>query len=146
MALVAMEPRRPPATNVGTETAFRRDHYNHFQESKRVLRSEVSSFDQPFEISYILNHIDLYAQRRGFRIEPFPRSMFTLALNLDILDAGRSPNAVRVHAGNRHVNFEVDHPPPAASPPGDLWITMVKETAKIVWKNEKKVKLVRIAH
>ena len=26
LALVAVEPRRPPNTNVGTETAFRHDH------------------------------------------------------------------------------------------------------------------------
>ena len=45
----------------------------------------------------------------------------TVALNLD---AGRSPNAVRVHAGTTQVDFEVDRPPPADSPPGDLLITM----------------------
>ena len=58
-----------------------------------------------------------------------------LALNLDILDSGRSPNAVRVHAGTTQVAFEVDRPPPADSPPGDLLITMVKETI-IVYKKE----------
>ena len=63
-------------------------------------------------------------------------SEFTLALNLDTLDAGRSQNAVRVHAGTTQVDFEVDRPPPAVSPPGDLLITMVKET--VVSKNEKK--------
>ena len=67
--------------------------------------------------------------------EPFPRSEFTLALNLDILDAGRSPNAVRVQAGTTQVDFEVDRPPPAYSPPGDLLITMVKETV-ILYKKE----------
>ena len=45
---------------------------------------------------------------------------------LDILDADRSPNAVRVHATK--VDFELDRPPPADSPPGDLLISMVKET------------------
>ena len=50
-------------------------------------------------------------------------------LCLDILDADRSPNAVSaVHAGTSQVDFEVDSPPPAACPPGDLSITMVKET------------------
>ena len=57
---------------------------------------------------------------------------------------------VRVHAGTTQVDFEVDRPPPADSPPGDLLITMVKETViiynKEFWKNEKKVKLVRISH
>ena len=61
--------------------------------------------------------------------------MFTLALNLDILDAARSPNAVRDHAGSAQVDFEVDRPPPADSPPGDLLITMVKETV-ILYKKE----------
>ena len=40
-ALVAVEPRRPPMTNVGTETAFRHDHCKHFQKRKHLLRSEV---------------------------------------------------------------------------------------------------------
>ena len=45
-SLVAVEPRRPPKTNKGTETAFRHDQCNHFQKSKRLLRSEVSWCDQ----------------------------------------------------------------------------------------------------
>ena len=63
-------------------------------------------------------------------------------LYLDILDADRSPNAVRFHVETTQVDFEVDRPPPANSPPGDLLITMVKETVilykKRVSKNEKK--------
>ena len=56
-------------------------------------------------------------------------------LNLDILDAGQSPNAVRVHhVGTTQVDFEVDCPPPANSP-RDLLITMVKETV-ICYKKE----------
>ena len=66
-------------------------------------------------------------------------------LNLDVPDADRSPNAVRFHVGTTQVNFEVDRPPPAACPPGDLLITMVKETVilhkKRVSKNEKKSSL-----
>ena len=64
-------------------------------------------------------------------------------LYFDILHADRSPNAVRFHVGTTQVDFEVDHPPPANSPPGDLMITMVKETVilskKRVSKIEKKV-------
>ena len=56
-------------------------------------------------------------------------------LYLDILDADRSPNAVSVHAGTSQVDFEVDCPPPAACLPGDLSITMVKETV-ILYKKE----------
>ena len=61
---------------------------------------------------------------------------------LDMLDADRSPNAVSVNAGTSQVHFEVDCRSPAACPPGDLLITMVKETVilykKGVSKNEKK--------
>ena len=60
-------------------------------------------------------------------MDPFPSSEFTLTLNLDILDAGQSPNAVRVHAETTQVDFEVDRLPPADSPPRDLLITVVKE-------------------
>ena len=56
-------------------------------------------------------------------------------LNLDLLDTNRSPNAVRFHAGTTQVDFEVDRPPRADSPSGDLLITMVKETV-ILYKNE----------
>ena len=53
---------------------------------------------------------------------------------------------VRVHAGTTQVDFEVDHQPPADSPPGDHLITMVKETHRRVSKRWKKVKLVRVSH
>ena len=59
-------------------------------------------------------------------------------LNLNILDSGRSPNAVRVHGGIAQVDFEVDRPPPADSPPGYLLTTMVKETAKKEFRKMKK--------
>ena len=57
-------------------------------------------------------------------------------LYLDILDADQSPNAVRFHVGTTQVDFEVDRPPPAACPPwpGDLLITMVKETVNLYKK------------
>ena len=46
------------------------------------------------------------------------------------------------HPGTSQVDFQVDCPPPANSPPGDLLITMVKEAVilykKSVSKNEKK--------
>ena len=61
-----------------------------------------------------------------------------LALNLDILDAGRSPNAVRVHTGNTQVDFEVDRPPPADSQPGDLLIIIVKEMVILCTKSFEK--------
>ena len=46
-------------------------------------------------------------------------------------DPKRRFSRVRVHAGTTQVDFEVDCPPPADSPPGDLLITMVKETVMI---------------
>ena len=41
-SLVAVGPRRPPLTDVGTETDFRLDQRKHFRKSKHLLRSEVS--------------------------------------------------------------------------------------------------------
>ena len=35
------EPRRPPMTDVGTESTFRLDQRKHFQKSKHLLMSEV---------------------------------------------------------------------------------------------------------
>ena len=60
--------------------------------------------------------------------------------HLDIMDAGQSPNAVSVHAGTTQVDFKVDRPPPADSPPGDLLITMVKETVILYKKEFRKMK------
>ena len=59
-----------------------------------------------------------------------------------MLNADRSPNAVSVHAGTSQVDFEVDCPPPAACPPGDLLITMVKETVILYKKEFRKMKKV----
>ena len=67
-------------------------------------------------------------------------------LHLDMPDANRSPNAVSVHAGTSQVDFEVDCPPPAACPPGDLLITMVKETVILYKKEFRKMKKSRISH
>ena len=60
--------------------------------------------------------------------------------HLDILDVGRSPNAVRDHAGTTQVDFEVDRPPPADSPTGDLLITMAKETVILCKREFRKTK------
>ena len=63
---------------------------------------------------------------------------FTLALNLDILDAGRSPKPVRVHDGTTQVEFEVDRPQPADCPPLDLLSTLVKKAVVICKKSFEK--------
>ena len=91
------------------------------------MRSEVSWYDQT-HVYFQLDRSTCSASWISTQKEPFPRSEFTLALNLDILDVGRSPNAVKVHAGTTKVDFEVDRPPPADSPPEGLLITMVKKT------------------
>ena len=44
----------------------------------------------------------------------------------------------RVHAATTQVDFEVDRPQPADSPPGDILITMVKETVIIYKRVSKK--------
>ena len=87
---------------------------------------------------------DTCAEVRGQLIDQTQRSEFTLALNLDMLGAGQSP--VSVHAGTSQVDFEVDRPPPAACPQGDLLITMVKETVILYKKEFRKMKKSRISH
>ena len=93
----------------------------HVQVRRSIYMLSVTDFDPKGIISEVRVHAGLY---------------------LDILDADRSPNAVRFYVGTTQVDFEVDRPPPANSPPEDLLITMVKETVilykKRVSKNEKK--------
>ena len=57
-------------------------------------------------------------------------------LYLDILDADRSPNAVRVPAGTTQVHFEADRPAPTCRfSTRRSFDTMVKETV-ILYENE----------
>ena len=64
-------------------------------------------------------------------------------LYLDMLDADRSPNAVSVHAGTSHNRWisklTARH---LQRPPGDLSITMVKETVILYKKEFRKMKKV----
>ena len=103
-------------------------------------------------ISYIFQLYESYEIKLASKFSSFTvrRSALHAGLYLDILDADRLPNAVRVHGGTTQVDFEVDRPPPADSSPGDLLITMVKETVIIYIKKKefqkmKKLKLVRIS-
>ena len=59
---------------------------------------------------------------------------------MTVLDAGRLPNTVRNHAGIAEVDFEVDRMPSADSSPGDLLITVVKETVILYKKEFRKLK------
>ena len=61
----------------------------------------------------------------GQRYDQSHSSEFTLALNLDILDAGRSPNAVTPELHRSISKLTACHL--QISPPGDLLITIVKE-------------------
>ena len=61
---------------------------------------------------------------------------------LYLLDADRSPNAARFHVRTTQVDLKVDRPPPANSPPGDILITMVKETVILYKKRVSKMKKV----
>ena len=111
--LVAVEPRRPPVTEVGTDTVGH-DQRKHFHKSKHLFRSEFSWCDQ--------TSIDLHLCRSAFRtiliymfsVTDFdPKGSISevrglAGLYLDILGADRSPNAVRDHAGTTQVDFEVD--------------------------------------
>ena len=128
-ALVAVDPRSLSKTNVGTETAFRHDHGKHIQAyPKKVNISEVRG-------QLIRSNSRMFSTTLTYMV----RSEFTLVLNLDTLDAGRSPNAVRAHAGTTQVDSELDRLPPADFPPGDLLITMVQETV-VLYKKFRKMK------
>ena len=135
-ALVAVEPHRPPKTNMGTETAFRHNHCKHIQKRKHLWGQDqlIRSKSRLFSTTSIYMLSVTYFDPKGTISEVRVHA----GANLDMLVPGRSPNAVRVHAGTSQVVFEVDRPPPAASP-GDLLISMVKETAKKSFeRNEKK--------
>ena len=93
----------------------------YIQVRRSIYMRRVTDFDPKGTISEVRIHAGLY---------------------LDILDADRSPNAVSVHAGTSQVDFEVDRPSPAACPPGDLLITMVKETVILYKKEFRKMKKV----
>ena len=97
----------------------------HVQVRRSIYMLSVTHFNPKGTISDVRVHAGLY---------------------LDILDADRSPNAVRFHVGTTQVDFEVDRPPPANSPPGDLLITIVKETVIFSKKEFRKMKKSRISN
>ena len=82
---------------------YKRKHRNCFQtrplqaawaypKKYTSLGSEVSWYDQT-RAYFQLHRSTCSASPISTQKEPFPRSEFPLALNLDILDAARSPNA-----------------------------------------------------
>ena len=149
-ALVAVEPAGLLLawleTNISTETTFKHDHWKHIKKRKH-LRSKFSYYDHT-RVHFQLHRSTSSASRILTRKEPFLSSEITLAQNFDIVNAGRSPNAVGDHARTEQVDFKVDRTLPADSPPGDILITMVKEEVIVHKKVSKwkKVKLFRFSH
>ena len=117
-SLVAVKPRRPPKTNVDTETAFRHDHCKTRVHIQKVNISEVRG--------------QLIRSNSEVRVHAGAKFGHTGCWSI----------AKCSHTGTSQVDFQVDRPPPSNSPPGDLLITMVKEVVilykKSVSKNEKK--------
>ena len=78
--------------------------------------------------------------------EPFPRSEFTpgsIWTYWMLIDHQMQSD---FHVGTTQVDFEVDRPPPANSPTGDLLITMVKEMVILFKKRVRKWKKSCIYH
>ena len=145
-------------TDVGTETTFRLNQRIISIKSKHLLRSEVSWCDQTLT-SIDLHLVNLHVQvRRSIYMlsvtdfdpkgrEPFPRSEFTpgsIWTYWMLIDHQVQSD---FHVGTTQVDFEVDRPPPANSPTGDLLITMVKEMVILFKKRVRKwKKVVSIIH
>ena len=110
-SLVAVKPRRPtsPKTKVDTETAFRHDPCKTHVHIQKVNISEVRG--------------QLIPSNSEVRVHAGAKFGHT----------GCWWIAKCSHPGTSQVHFQVDRPPPANSPPGDLLITMVKE-AVILYK------------
>ena len=95
-SLVAVEPPRPPMTDVGTETAFRLDQREHFRKSKHLLRSE--SVDVIFTCVELHDIVPVSRSINMLSITDFvPKGIISgvsvqAGLHLDMLDADRSPN------------------------------------------------------
>ena len=97
------------------------DHLHTFSKSKHLLGSEVSLCDHPLAQTPKEAFPGLWS-------EFMPELSYIIQLT--------------------QMEFEVDRPPPADSPPEDLLIPMVKET-EILYRKSLKikiVKLVRISH
>ena len=137
-ARTVVEPRRPPKTNAGTETAFRHDNCKpreYIQKSKHLWGQKsvdtiklasiyilsVTDFDQKGAISEVRVHAGAKFGHTGcWSIAKYSQS---------------SP-----WRRTTQLDFEVDRPPPADSPAGDLFITMAKEMVILCKKEFRKMK------
>ena len=95
-SLVAVKPRRPPKTNKDTETAFRHDHCKTRLHIQKVNISEVRG--------------QLIPSNSEVRVHADAKFGHTGCWSI----------AKCSHPGTSQVDFQVDRPPPANSPPGDL--------------------------
>ena len=129
-------------TDVGTETAFRLDR-KHFRKSKHPLRSEVSWCDLHLRqstctmVSRSINMLSVtdLSQKESFPGSEFkPASIWTCWMQID-----RQMQSAFMPELHKWISkLTARH---LQGPPGDLLITMVKETViflKRVLKNEKK--------
>ena len=106
-SLVAVKPGGSPKTNVDTETALRHDHCKTRVHIQKVNISEVRG--------------QLIRSNSEIRVHAGAKFGHTGCWSI----------AKCSHPGTLQVDFQVDHPPPANSPPGDLLITMVKEAVDL---------------
>ena len=120
---------------------FQRHFVRRPSEVRKLVRTNQFQVEST-KIGTVRKFVTLQYPKSKHCYDQTQRSEFTLALNLDILDAGQSPNAVNVHAGTSQVDFEVDRPPPAVCTPGDLLITMVKET--VIWYKKRASKMKKV--
>ena len=89
-------------TNVFTEGALKHENCKHFTKRNDLLRSEVSCCAQT-RVDLQLLRSTCLACRISTGKELFPRSGFTSAPDLDILHAGRSPNAVSLRSSRNRL-------------------------------------------
>ena len=142
---------RPPMTDVGTETAFRLDQRKHFQKSKHPLRSEVSWFDLHLRrstcsllVSRSINMLSVtdLSQKESFPGSEFkPASIWTCWMQID-----RQMQSAFLPELHRWISKLTARHLQLACPPGDLLITMVKETVILYKKEFRKMKTGRISH
>ena len=135
-------------TDVGTETAFRLDQRKHFRKSKHPLRSEVSWCDLHLHrstctiVSRSINMLSVtdLSQKESFPGSEFkPASIWTCWMQID-----RQMQSAFMPELHRWISkLTARH---LQGPPGDLLITIVKETVILYQKEFRKMKKSRISH
>ena len=129
-------------TDVGTETAFRLDQRKHFRKSKHPLRSEVSWCDLHLRwstctiVSRSINMLSVtdLSQKESFPGSEFkPASIWTCWMLID-----RQMQSAFMPELHRWISKLTA--PHLQGPPGDLLITMVKETVILYQKEFRKMK------